>query len=439
MANTPNYEVNYDDERFQEVETQKQDALTEVDNTYKPMIENADQFYQSQIDASKEWADKQSQLQQENTDFQIGQIEQQKQQAQKDYSKEQSGAYVDFQKQSNKYGASAEQMAMQGMVGSGYSESSQVSMYNQYQNRVAIARESLDRTMQNFNNNIQQAILQNNSALAEISYKALQQQLELSLEGFQYKNTLLMEYSNKKQETDDRYYNRYQNVVNQINTENAMAEQVRQFNEEIRIQQEQFDKEYQLQMDKFKEQIRQFDLDMERLKKKDDEESKAKLKELELERRRVELAEKEYEKQAEVQQQAIQQAIQQQAVATYGAHGGQGSSGANWAQPQANKKTVTSTGVKLPTVSIGSGKNGEGLGNSKTVQQKSNYYFSNGYQPQYIDNTKLKKAKVTVGDVWGNELGVPASQNIWEANGKYYVWNGKEKSYWDVTKILEEW
>ena len=132
-----------------------------------------DQYYQEQINASKEWADKQSQLQQEQTDFAIEKIEQQKEQAKQDYTKEQSGAYVDWQKQSgayvdwqkqsNQYGANAEAMASQGMAGTGYSESSQVSMYNTYQNRVTTAKEAYSRAILNYNNAITEARLQNNS------------------------------------------------------------------------------------------------------------------------------------------------------------------------------------------------------------------------------------------------------------------------------------
>jgi hypothetical protein len=77
--------------------------------------------------------------------------------------------------------------------------------------------------------------LQNNSALAEIAYKALQQQLELSLQGFQNKNQLLLEQASKKQELENTYYGRYQDVLAQMNTENALAEQIRQFNKEYAL------------------------------------------------------------------------------------------------------------------------------------------------------------------------------------------------------------
>lgn len=228
---TPNYDINYNDPRFGKVETQKQGALDDLNNTYSDMIANSDDFYQKQINASKDWADTQTQLQKEQTAFEIEQINQQKDQAHKDYLKEQSGAYVDWQKQSNKYGAAAEQMASAGLTNTGFSESSQVSMYNTYQNRVATARESFERARLNYDNAIREAQLQNNAALAEIAYQSLQQQLELSLAGFQYKNQLILEQANKKTELDNMYYNRYQDVLEQINTENAIKEDIRQYNE----------------------------------------------------------------------------------------------------------------------------------------------------------------------------------------------------------------
>ena len=58
----PDYTVNYEDERFTNVEADKQDAMSELNKTYDGMINESDKYYQAQIDASKDWADKQSQL-----------------------------------------------------------------------------------------------------------------------------------------------------------------------------------------------------------------------------------------------------------------------------------------------------------------------------------------------------------------------------------------
>lgn len=267
MANTStvSYTVNYNDQRFKNVETQKKNKLSEVNSMYNGMINESDKYYQAQIDASKQWAETQKKNQQEQTDFAIEQIEQQKDQAKQDYTKEQSGAYVDWQKQSNQYGANAEQMAAQGMNNSGYSESSQVSMYNTYQNRVMTARETYSRAVLNYDNAIKDARLQNNAALAEIAYKALQTQLELALEGFQYKNTLVMEKTKMGLEVDNTYYNRYQDVLAQINTENSLAEEVRQYNENLAMEQKklaeeqrQYNKSLALEQAKLAEEKRQF-------------------------------------------------------------------------------------------------------------------------------------------------------------------------------------
>lgn len=332
------YEVNYDDERFDTVEQDKQEALTDLEKTYGGMIEESDKYYEAQIEASKQWADKQSQLQQEQTDFAIEQIEQQKGQAHKDYIKEQSGAYVDWQKQSNQYGAEAEKMASSGLERTGFSESSQVSMYNQYQNRVTSAREVFNQAVLNYNNAIKDAQLQNNSVLAEIAYNSLQQQLELSLQGFQYKNNLLLEQANKKVELDNMYYQRWQDVLNQINTENAFNEEVRQFNANYELQKKEFEEQirqfnqsYKLELDKFNEDIRQFNEEIARLKKKDEQEYKLQIEQLELEKQKAEEAKRQFEAEMAFKQQQLaeqkRQFDEQQKKTSYSYSGGGGTSG----------------------------------------------------------------------------------------------------------------
>ena len=117
-------------------------------------------------------------------------------------------------------------------------------MYNTYQNRVATARESYNQAVRNYDNSITEARLQNSSVLAEIAYQALQQQLELSLAGFQYKNQLILDQANRKTELDNIYYQRYQDVLDQINAENSLAESKRQFDLELKEEKRQFNAKY---------------------------------------------------------------------------------------------------------------------------------------------------------------------------------------------------
>ena len=346
---TPNYQIDYNDERFQQVEAGKKDALSQVTSTYEGMINQTDKYYQDQIDAAKDWANTQQQIQQDNTNFTIEQINQQKDQAQKDYTKEQSGAYVDWQKQSNQYGAAAEQMAAQGLQGTGYSESSQVSMYNTYQNRVAMARETYNNAVLNYNNAIKDAQLQNNAKLAEIAYQALQTQLELSLEGFQYKNQLLIEQQNQQREIDSEYYDRYLNVLNQMNTENALAEEVRQYNENLALQREQlaeeirqYEQSYALQVKQYNEQIRQFDAEMARLKEQDKKENEYKIKQLELQKQQLKQEQSQWEKEYKLAQQELAEK-QRQFDKTYAA-----------SQKKSSSSSSSSSSVKKSSGSSGS-------------------------------------------------------------------------------------
>lgn len=415
-----NYDINYDDERFKQVESGKQQALTDVENTYSGMIGETDKYYQAQIDASKDWANTQQQLQQDKTDFAIEQIEQQKAQANKDYTKEQAGAYVDWQKESNKYGVNAEQMASSGLSNTGFSESSQVSMYNTYQNRVATARESYNLAVMNYDNAIKDAQLQNNSALAEIAYTALQQQLELSLQGFQYKNQLILEQANKKQEIDNTYYNRYQDVLNQMNQENAMAEEVRQYNESMKFQKEQLQEEirqyqqsYALEVKKFDESIRQFDAEMSRLKQKDAKEYAMEIQRLELQKQQVQQAKIEADREYQLKQQQLAEQKRQY----------------NTSISKSNTTSSGDTSIKQQSYAVNTPYY-QGSLNSDANQYGT---FANGYQPKGISGYgKVSKTGKTV-EVQTQTLSGHSQkvvQNVWETpDGTKWYWEGRQNKY----------
>ena len=426
---TPTYNINYDDEQFKQVEAEKQSALDNVNNTYNSMINQSDKYYQDQIDAIKDYANTQSQIQQQQSDLVVNQLQQQKDQAGKDYTKEQKGAYADWQKQSNQYGANAEQMASQGLTNTGYSESSQTSMYNQYQGRVATARETYNQAVMNYDNKMAEARLTNNATLAEIAFNSLQAELELSLEGFQYKNSLLSEQIAQQQATEDRYYSRWQDVLNQFNQENQFAESIRQYKQNYKFQVEQFaeekkqfEKNYAQQIKEFEEGIRQFDEQMEYYRKKDAEENAYKIKQLELEKQQLQQQQAQWEKEYQLQLKAFEEE-QRQFNKTYSA------------STSSTKLTNGSNGGSQLT---NGGSGTDNFGNNASTQQKSDYYFSNGYQPQYINNAKVEKSGLKVWNVFAEGTSNKTAtkfgkQNIWKANGKYYVWDGSIKDYVDVT------
>lgn len=130
-----------DDKRLSAVESAKKEAINTANNTYNNMINQTDSQYNELINANKDYATKQQEIQQQNTNFAIEQINQNKAKAEKDYTKEQTGAYTDYQKATDQYGVQAEQMATSGLQNTGYAESSKIQAFTSYQNRYATARE----------------------------------------------------------------------------------------------------------------------------------------------------------------------------------------------------------------------------------------------------------------------------------------------------------
>lgn len=442
-------DINYDDERFTQVEEAKQQALTENEQIYGGMINKAQQYYQTQIDASKEWADKQSALQQEKTDFTIEQIEQQKEQTKKDYTKEQSGAYADWQKESNKYGVNAEELAAGGLAGTGYGESSQVRMYNTYQNRVATARESYNLAILNYNNAIKEAQLQNNSALAEIAYTALQQQLELSLAGFQYENELVLAQANQKTQIENTYYNRYQDVLNQMNTENALEEQARQYNQN-----------YELQMKEYEEGVRQFNEQLARLKEQDAQESTLAMQELKLKKAQLEEEKRQFDAQMEVKaaetvaaETAKKEEAREKSIEKIKKKKVSGRFLDDQIMEQAKEMAdVTADKMREKTDSEADITDGGRAHSGKSARfaVSTPYYrgeynpdgqtygtFSNGYQPKGIRGHGLltktgEKIKTEPTIQYGEDKGKTKQlkQNIWQAeDGTRWIWNGMLNEY----------
>lgn len=233
--------IDYNDERLTTVEKEGTARKNEITENYNKMINDRDTYTQQQQANLENWQKQQTELQQAQTAHTIDKINQQKDQNAKDYQKEQKASYIDYMKQSNQYGANAEMLARQGLQNSGYQESSQVSMWNTYQNRVASARESYKKAVLEYDNMIKDAELSNNEALANIAQQKLEQSLQIALQGFEYKNNLTIQRDNKIDDIDTTYHAKYQDVLNQINREYEYEQEQKQWQEQQRQWQAEFD------------------------------------------------------------------------------------------------------------------------------------------------------------------------------------------------------
>lgn len=362
--------INYNDSRFTDIKNEEKAALNQSNSTYDSLINQSSKYYDNLIAQSKDAAAKQTELQNQQTEFAVQKIEQQKEQAAKDYTKEQKGAYQDYMRQSNAYGSNMQTAGQKGLGGSGWSETIQAGFYNTYQNRYAQARENYNTIVMNYDNNIKDAQLQNSSALLQIYNQAQQEQLELALQNFTVIKDLSIAKSDKAFAIDSEYNNRWRQVESQINTENALAEEIRQYNASLA------------------EQKRQADMDQ-------------KYRNQQLALQKQELAQQQSQWQKEFN-------------ARYGSGGGSGSGsgGATLTSGGSSKKSSTNTG-KYSTYKVGSNSKKKTNGNASKT---SKYTLTNNSKKK--TSTKKTSSKSTKTKGWtpaakmANSLGLPAAVNL---------------------------
>jgi hypothetical protein len=293
-------------------------------------------------------------------------------------------------------------MASAGLTNTGYSESAQVSMYNTYQNRVATARESYNQAILNYNNAIKDAQLQNNAALAEIAYNTLQQQLQLSLECLQYNNQLVLEKANKKVELDNIYYGRYQDVLEQINRENALKEEIRQYQETMawNTEQAEINRQHQLQMEAAQRQFqaqqaaldRQFETAMFEAETKAEKERLERQHEMQLalleKEQKNKLAQMDKQLAAEKELLKYENDLDNIVIDTRGSSSG-GSSGSkkttsssgSLGSVSGSKKTTSSSSKSVPTATVNGGGGAGTKKNSNTISATYDAGGSNSSKP----------------------------------------------------------
>lgn len=206
-------------ERYEQVEKDKNAALKENEQLYGQIRQDTDKYYTAQVDAAKQWADKQTEIQNQQNALTQEKLQHQKDKAEEGYQKEQQGAYIDWQKQSDRHGVQAEQAAAGGVQNSGFAETTLAGYYNTYQNRVATARQTYQDAVFAYDNAMKEAALRNSAALAEIAYKTLQTSLSLSLQMFQYKNQMAISQADRKQQLDNLYYDRQHSIPAQLRNE----------------------------------------------------------------------------------------------------------------------------------------------------------------------------------------------------------------------------
>ena len=365
-----------EDERLSVINQQKQEAINQSNNMYEGLLTDNENIYNQQLDYANQYEQTQNETLDKQLAFQQEQIEKQKQEAQQIKETEAKKAKNDYTSFVNPYGYQAEQFASQGLANSGVSETAKLGGWNTYQNRLATANKTMQDAFTEYDNAINEARLNNDVQKAQNALTKLQMQLEYAQIYYSNKSTISQNQLSNNQALDSDYFNRYQTEYNNIQAEKEREEAIRQFNEQLALQQQQF--EYQKQQDA--------------------------------------LAQQNWEKEYAL--------AQEQARASYGSGGYSLSDGGSLSSNGTTVSTNYYNGSINPDTQYGTFPN---------VKDKNGVR----YQPDNVGGEKLSNAKLKVKDVfieaYGSSGADLSNQSIWTTGNKYYVWDGSINDYIDVT------
>lgn len=245
------------DERLTNIEAQKQAQLQKSDSLYNNILNDIGNLYQQQQNYANQYETTQNNVLDKQLEYNTNLIEQQKQIARENARTEQNKARNDYNAFVNPYGKQAERLASQGLANSGVSETAALGGYNAYQNRVATANKVMQDAITQYDNDINQARLNNDVAKAQNALEKLKMQLSYSESYYNKKADTMQNQFNTGRNIDTDYYNRYQTEYQNIQNEKARQEAIRQWEAQMayqkerdRIADEQWQKEYNLSKSK---------------------------------------------------------------------------------------------------------------------------------------------------------------------------------------------
>lgn len=146
-------------------------------------------------------------------------LERTKAEQEKGFQKEAGAAFTDYTKFTNQYGVEAEKQAMEGVTGTGFSETSKVRAYGEYQRRYATARDTMEKNKMAADIAIGDAKLKGDIQAAQIAFETYQQKVANTLRSFEYTSSLALQQLNINREISQQFYGRSQDLLAQTNLE----------------------------------------------------------------------------------------------------------------------------------------------------------------------------------------------------------------------------
>ena len=261
--------------RVNNVYNEREQALAENNQLYGDLMNQAGDLKNQQNAYLAEQQKTQNDILDKQLAYQTGLINQQKEEASQNKRVEANKALNDYTAYTNPYGIQAERQASAGLTNSGVSETSKLGAFTTYQNRLANANASYQKAVTQYDNAMNEAVLNNDVQKAQNALNMLKLQLENNQDYFSNISSLSQAKLKNQQSVRSEYNDLYNTVYNQIFNEQRQAEDIRQYNEQMAFNREkqaeavrQYNEDLALQKAKLAEDQRQFNENLAFQKKK---------------------------------------------------------------------------------------------------------------------------------------------------------------------------
>lgn len=227
------------DTRVKSNETARKNALAESNKVYEQAITNTNQVLNKNNAYADQYLQKNSEMLDAQTNLDINKIEQQKVKTEDNYNKVAKTANKSYIDSTNRYGVEAELRAQNGLNSGGYVGMKNLVKFEENQKALGEARANANQTIQELNNQISQAKIENSSKKAEYSLEVAKMKLDAQVEQMQKQSELMLGQLESKQNLNQNYDSLYMQIVDQINAEKDREENKRQFEQQLAYQKKQ--------------------------------------------------------------------------------------------------------------------------------------------------------------------------------------------------------
>lgn len=188
--------------------------------------EDIDRWSNEQKSLLGQQQQQQNDLINQQTQLTVDELERNRNKVDQDVTKTTRGLYTDYQKQANQYGVEAERQAQMGLANSGYSETSKVNLYNNYQKNVTETLNNARQLRADFDFQIAQARKQGNITQAQTALELLKQQMQLLTQEYEYRNNRrqYLEQFNYTKQRDAIADNQWQTQFDYAKSRDAVAD-----------------------------------------------------------------------------------------------------------------------------------------------------------------------------------------------------------------------